>query len=77
MSFFYYWTLWSWCNAIISQILSLLAAKNPEYWHVMAFAWLEVAHNLNLAVTFCFWGILVPMIIYMIHELPGPSTWDF
>lgn len=61
-------------NAIISQILSLLAAKNPEYWHVMAFAWLEVSHSLNLAISFGFWGILVPMAI---NRGEGPSrSWE-
>lgn len=63
MNFFYYWTYWSWCNAIISQILTLLAARNPEYWHVISFAWLEVSHCLNLAITFCFWIILTPILI--------------
>lgn len=76
MTYFYYYTLWSWCNAIISQILTILASRNPEYWHVMAFAWLEAAHCLNLTVTFCFWVILVPIIVYYIHTMPGPSTWD-
>ena len=76
MNYFYYWTLWSWTNAIISQILSILAAKNPEYWHVMSFAWLEFSHSLNLAVTFCFWSILTPIIIYYIQQMEGPSVWD-
>lgn len=43
---------------------------------MLSFAWLEVAHCLNLTVTFCYWVILVPMIVYYIHNFPGPSTWD-
>jgi len=69
LNYFYYWTLWSWCNAIISQILTMLAAKNPEYYHVMSFGWLEFSHSLNLAVTFCFWMILVPPIIVQIQNM--------
>ena len=41
----------------------LLATKWPKYWHVTAFAWLELAHGLNIAETFGFWVILVPYII--------------
>ena len=74
MNYFYFWTYWSWTCAIISQIFSLLAAHNPEYWHVTAFAWLQVSHSLNLAVTFCFWVILTPVIIIWIRQAAG-STW--
>jgi hypothetical protein len=72
MNYFYLLTYWSWCNAIISQVLSLLAANNPEYWHVMSFAWLEVAHSLNLTVTFCFWTVLGPMIAAWVISAPDP-----
>lgn len=60
-------------NAIFAQTLSLLAAWKPEYWHVMAFAWMEVSHCLNLAITFAFWFILVPVLWPMIPE-GFPST---
>lgn len=40
LNFFYFWTFWGWWNAIISQILTILAGHNPDYWHVMAYAWL-------------------------------------
>lgn len=62
MPFFYYWTLWGWVNAIFSQILTMLAANNAEYWHVMAYAWLQVSHSLNLAITFGFWVVLMPVL---------------
>ena len=75
IQFFYWWTLWGWANGIISQVLSMLAAWKPEYWHVQAYAWLEGAHGLNLAVTFAFWCILLPM---MWVSIPAgfPSTND-
>ena len=62
LNFFYYWTLWGWFVSIIAQVMSLLAAWKPEYWHVTAFAWMEVAHSLNLGVTFAFWIILMPIL---------------
>lgn len=74
---FYFWTMWGWWNAIFSQVLSLLAAKDPEYWHVMAHAWLEVSHSLNLAVTFAFWFILVPQAWAMIPEGFPSSTLEW
>lgn len=76
MNYFYYWTYWSWCIAIISQILTMLAAHRPDYWHVMAFAWLEISHSINLAVTFAFWCILTPMI-YQYFKVDQWATLSF
>lgn len=73
MNFFYYWSSWGWVNAIFAQALTLLAAWKPEYWHVMAFAWTEFSHCLNLGITFAFWLILVPAIWQYIPE-GFPST---
>ena len=71
MQFFYWWTLWGWSNAIISTILTMLAAWKPEYWHVMAFAWFEASHCLNMAVTFAFWLILMPLFW---NKIPAGSA---
>lgn len=54
------WSFWSWFGAIIAMILSMLAARNPEYWHVTAYAWLNFSHGLNIMVTFCVWVVLLP-----------------
>jgi len=45
MAFIYFWTMFSWFTAIISQIFTMLAASWPNYFRVTAFAWLEVAHG--------------------------------
>lgn len=60
MPYFYFWTFWGWYNAGISTILSICAANDPEYWHVMAFSWLELSHCMNLTITPAFWLILMP-----------------
>merc|ERR1719240_583219 len=74
-SFFNFWTSWGWLNAIFAKILSMLAAWKPDYWHVMAFAWMEFSHCLNLAITFAFWFILVPVLWPQIPEgFPATNT---
>lgn len=80
MYFFYYWTLWGWWVSIVTQILTLLAAHNPEYWHVTAFAWLQACQGLNFGVTAGFWGVLTPLI-FMYWPKPDPEhpsvwTWE-
>ena len=55
----------------------MLAARNPEYWHVTAFAWIEVSHCLNLAITFAFWIILMPILWPTIPEGFPASSYDY
>lgn len=59
MVFLELWSFWSWFGAIISQILCIMAARS-HYWHVTAYAMLEISHCINIAVTFCVWCILAP-----------------
>lgn len=72
--YFYLWTYWGWTIGLVSQIFSMLAAHDPEYWHVTAFAWLEVSHSINLAVTFAFWLILMP--VYFIFHPPKDEMYE-
>lgn len=60
MCWFVYWTNWGWWLAIISTLLSMLAAHNPEYWHVTAHAWTDIAQQMNVFVLIGFWGLIIP-----------------
>lgn len=63
MAWFCYWTYWGWYASILSVIFSILAARNPEYWHVTAHVFTEVAHALNMLIMIGVWCVLLPLSI--------------
>ena len=53
--------------------MTILASWKPDYWHVTAFAWLEVAFSLCIVITLGFWLVLLPALWYTLPP-DFPST---
>lgn len=73
-TYWYYWSLWSWYISMFTNILTLLAQRNPDYWSTTATVWLEFAQQTNIGVVIGFWGVLFPMILPVALKISFPDT---
>lgn len=58
--YWYFFSNWGFYFSSISIILTMLAARNPEWWHTSAFVMQEITHMANVTITLMVWFFLIP-----------------